>query len=286
MGKITKQQLRLHEQAEQLLWGGDKPLRRDEIAFCLEHWDPRAAAGKHVARNQAYFTPMSLARDTAMYVGGDGRRVVDICAGIGRLAFAVLEANLWRPQEARVTAVELNPDYVRVGRRLLPQAEWICGDCFDRDLWRWLPRFDEAISNPPFGAVVANGDTGWIGYRGPAGLMLAAVGLQVARLGLRIILPQSQTIFRYSGRCCGRGAPHTAYTESYPRYLEKFLAGRPSLEWHHSSLDTTLPLYQSAWRGASPLVEVVTLCDRDGALLPLAHAPSPPSLPRPVCRLF
>jgi hypothetical protein len=40
MGKITKQQLRLHEQAEQLLWGGDKPLRRDEIAFCLEHWDP------------------------------------------------------------------------------------------------------------------------------------------------------------------------------------------------------------------------------------------------------
>ena len=113
MGKITKQQLRLHEQTEQLLWGGDRPLRRDEVAFCLEHWDPRAAA---------------------MYVGGDGRRVVDICAGIGRLAFAVLEANLWRPQEVRLTAVELNPNYVRVGWRRLPQVEWICGDCFDRDL--------------------------------------------------------------------------------------------------------------------------------------------------------
>ena len=80
------------------------------------------------------------------------------------------------------------------------------------------------------------------------------------------------------------GAPYAAYAESYPLYLEKFWAGRPSLEWHHSSLDTTLPLYQSEWRGAAPLVEVVTLCDRVGELLPLAHAPIPPSPPRPVCR--
>ena len=35
---------------------------------------------------------------------------------------------------------------------------------------------------------------------------------------------------------------------------------------------------------AAPLVEVVTLCDRAAELLPLAHAPIPPSLPRPVCR--
>ena len=53
MGKITKQQLRLHEQAEELLWGSDKKLTQDQVAFCLAHWDPRALAGKHVARNQA-----------------------------------------------------------------------------------------------------------------------------------------------------------------------------------------------------------------------------------------
>jgi hypothetical protein len=90
----------------------------------------------------------------------------------------------------------------------------------------------------------------------------AAVGLQVARLGVRIILPQSQTIFRYSGRCSRNGGAHTVYAESYPRYLEKFLDGRPSLEWHHSSLDTALPVYQSEWRGAAPLVKVVSLSGR------------------------
>jgi len=56
MSKITKQQLKQHEKAEQLLWGSDRPLRRHEIEFCLEHWDPRADSGRHVAHNQAYFT--------------------------------------------------------------------------------------------------------------------------------------------------------------------------------------------------------------------------------------
>jgi hypothetical protein len=44
-----------------------------------------------------------------------------------------------------------------------------------------------------------NGYTGWIGYRGPARLTMAAIGLQVAQLGTKMILQQSQTIFRYSG---------------------------------------------------------------------------------------
>jgi hypothetical protein len=63
MSKITKQQLKQHEKAEALLWGSDRQLNHDEVAFCPEHWDPRAASGKHVAQNQAYFTPMTLARD-------------------------------------------------------------------------------------------------------------------------------------------------------------------------------------------------------------------------------
>jgi hypothetical protein len=52
MGKITKQQLKRYEQAEDLLWGSDKKLTYDEVAFCLEHWDPRALAGKQMAKNQ------------------------------------------------------------------------------------------------------------------------------------------------------------------------------------------------------------------------------------------
>jgi hypothetical protein len=178
--------------------------------------------------------------------------------------------------------VEFNPEYVRVGRRLLPEVEWIEGDFYDLKLWQFLPRFDEAVSNPPFGKAVTTCDTKWIGYRGPAGLMVAAIGLRVARLGVKMILPQSQTIYRYSGREHGGGRRNGVYAESYPGYLEKFLAGRPELEWDHSSLDTEQPGYKAEWRGAAPLVEIVTLRDAAAALLPLRHRPA---APRPVYRL-
>ena len=189
MGKITKAQLKMHEQVENLIHGSDKKLTREQVEFCLEHWDPRASSGKHVAKNQAYFTPMTLACDACMYVGGDGRRVVDIAAGIGRLSYAVLCANYWDPKQVKVTAVELNPEYVEIGRRLLPEVDWVQSDLYDLSLWQSLPRFDEAVSNPPFGKVLTDCDTSWIGYKGPAGLTVAAISLKVARLGPTMILP-------------------------------------------------------------------------------------------------
>ncbi len=277
MGKITKRQLKLHEQAEDLLWGSDKKLIQDQVAFCLEHWDPRALAGKYVVKNQAYFTPMSLAIDAGKYIGGDGRRVVDIGAGIGRLAYAVLCANWWDPKQVQITAVEINPEYVKVGRRLLPEVTWVQDDMYDQRLWQTLPRFDEAISNPPFGQVLTDGDTGWIGYRGPAGLTAAAIGLKVAQL-ITLVLPQTQTPYRYSGRRPGENVCVSTHT----RYLETFMSQRPELEWHHSSIDTEHEAYKSGWRGASPVVELVSLCDPDTELIPLPHSPS---IPRPVYNL-
>jgi hypothetical protein len=285
MSKITKIQLKRHEQAEEMLWGRDKKLTPDEVVFCLTHWDPRALAGKQVAKNQAYFTPLDLAVDAGKYIGGDGRRVVDIGAGIGRLAYAVLCANWWDTRQVQLTAVELNPEYVAVGQRLLPEVTWVQADMYDQALWQSLPRFDEAISNPPFGQVWTDCDTGWIGYRGPAGLMAAAIGLQVARLGITMILPQTQTPFRYSGAAPGANV----YTENHTGYLKRFLADRPALEWHHSSLDTEIPEYKSGWRGAAPVVELVTLRDREAVLLPLVDTSAAAEkklsgeVSRPVC---
>jgi hypothetical protein len=65
--------------------------------------------------------------------------------------------------------VEVNLEYVKVGRRLLPELTWVQSDMYDLHLWQSLPRFDEAVSNPPFGQVLTDSDTGWIGYPGPAG---------------------------------------------------------------------------------------------------------------------
>lgn len=113
--------------------------------------------------------------------------------------------------------------------------------------------------------------------------MAAAIGLQVARLGVTMILPQTQTPFRYSGAPPGTNV----YTENHTGYLKRFLVERPTLEWHHSSLDTEQPGYKSGWRGAAPVVELVTLRDRDAALLPLVDAPlvDAPGVPRPVYTL-
>ena len=108
--------------------------------------------------------------------------------------------------------------------------------------------------------------------------MAAAIGLQVARLGVTMILPQTQTPFCYSGAPPGS----KVYTDNHTGYLKRFLAKRPTLEWHHSSLDTEQPGYKSGWRGVAPLVEVVTLRDQAAALLPLADAPGSP---RPLCTL-
>jgi hypothetical protein len=106
-----------------------------------------------------------------------------------------------------------------------------------------------------------------------------------------MILPQSQTIFRYRGCLPGAGV----YADDHPRYLKKFLAQRPNLECYHSSLDTELPGYKAEWRGASPVVEVVSFYDPDAALVPLPQ-PAPAGNPlattasipppwRPDCRL-
>ena len=113
--------------------------------------------------------------------------------------------------------------------------------------------------------------------------MAAAVALRVARLGAHLILPQNQTIFRYSGP---RFPGQNVYAEELPGYLTKFLARHPHLEWHHRSLDADLPLYKEEWRGASPLVEAFTLGNREPELIPLPAAASPPPAPRPDCRLI
>lgn len=279
MSKITRSQLNLHEQAEELLWGNDKRLNHDEVAFCLEHWDPRALSGKHVAKNQAYFTPLPLALDMALYVGGEGRQVVDIGAGIGRLAYGVLCANRWSTQ-IQVTAIETNSDYVQVGQRLLPEVNWVQADFYDQATWLALPQFDEAISNPPFGDVVTDCDTDWLGYRGPAGLMAAEIGLKVTRLGITMILPQTYTPYRFSGRVPGQNM----MAQTHVRALEQFMARHPQMEWGHLSLDTEYPDYKDGWRGVSPVVELVSLADPEIERLarprPVASRPVIP-IPRP-----
>jgi predicted RNA methylase len=87
----------------------------------------------------------------SLEVGGD--RIIDLGAGIGRLAWH--NRNLygrWPYPTPEFLCVERNPAYVRVGK-VMPEATRLCADILDLpDLADQLGgMFDCAISNPPFG---------------------------------------------------------------------------------------------------------------------------------------
>ncbi|MBR0884457.1 MULTISPECIES: hypothetical protein [Bradyrhizobium] len=109
-------------------------LSYDERVFVLDNWHEGA---NHISTSAgAFFTPTGLARDFA--IDACGGRTIDLCAGIGMLAFHVF----WRAHYARerdeppkeIVCIECNPAYVEVGRKVLPEARWICADVLDFDL--------------------------------------------------------------------------------------------------------------------------------------------------------
>jgi predicted RNA methylase len=143
--KLTHAQAKAHEQASDLLT--KQLLTDEERCFVLEHW--RAGARHINSLAGAYFTPCGLARDLACEVGEGS--IIDLCAGIGTLAF---HARRWAEPDQRIVCVEMNPDYVAVGRKILPYATWMCCDIFDMPN---VGHFSCAISNPPFGRTSRSG---------------------------------------------------------------------------------------------------------------------------------
>lgn len=140
--KLSKPELAKHEQAVALL--SKQRLTDDEALFVLRHWHPSAVS---VTRGQSFFTPTGIAQSLAAVHGGGGR-IVDACAGIGALAWHMSAYG------GDITCIESNPEFVEVGKKVLPGATWICGNVFE--ILPMLPLFDSAISNPPFGAMAKN----------------------------------------------------------------------------------------------------------------------------------
>ncbi|GGS37722.1 hypothetical protein GCM10010205_79500 [Streptomyces nojiriensis] len=57
--------------------------------------------------------------------------------------------------------MERNPEYVAVGKRVLPDARWICADIVTMDTKTLgLGGFDYAVANPPYGPRVQRAGAG------------------------------------------------------------------------------------------------------------------------------
>lgn len=270
MARLSKQQAKFHQQACELV-ALNRDLTEDEKDFVLDNWQEAATATHNL--DGAFFTPEGLARDLSIEVAGD--RVIDLCAGIGRLAYGCrdLWGRRWNDELARqFVCVEKNPDYVAVGRKILPEAEWICADVLDVPGMN-LGRFDTAISNPPFGAIKRSGNApGYTGGRFEYHVI--AVASTLATFGA-FIIPQNSAPFRYSGEHC--------YREEVAQECARFQEQTRIAMTAGAGFDTSI--YREEWRGVAPKVEIVS-CDFTG-LLEQVSGPTPPvraavPLPRKV----
>jgi hypothetical protein len=236
MAKLTKPQIKLHNEAIALVDCG-RPLKDEEKEFILDNWQESATHINSAAG--AFFTPRGLARDFAIEVNGSSaykKRCIDLCAGIGSLSYAV-EQNV-----GSLVCVELNPEYARIGKRILPDAEWIVCSVFDLPE---LGRFGWAISNPPFGAIPAHGFKGkYTGSQFEYRVIEAASRL--SDFGA-FILPQMSAPFQYSGRQC--------FEKNETDKARKFREQTGIVMEANCGIDTSI--HKGEWRGVSPVCEVV-----------------------------
>lgn len=240
MAKLTKAQRKAHAEAEAILT--KDRLTEDEKDFVFQNWHEGATHVTGAAG--AFFTPWGLAADFEL--DARGGRVIDLCAGIGILSFFIHHRSRSAERVADITCVEINPRYVEIGRKLLPEARWICADVFD---WRnlGLGRYDTAISNPPFGRVKRRGNGPR--YRGPEfEFHVIDIAAELADYGA-FIVPQQSATFRYSGTQlyqpmkAGRGVDFERQTGLVME--------------HGAGVDTAF--YRDEWKDVAPLCEIVCL---------------------------
>ncbi|MCC8409897.1 hypothetical protein LJ707_13245 [Mucilaginibacter sp. UR6-1] len=160
-----------------------------------------------------------------------------------------------------ITCVELNPTYYEVGKKLLPEANWINDSIFN---YKDFGLFKQAISNPPFGKIKTGLDKNLqseLKYKGAEfDLITVEIAFKIADYGC-FILPQQSTPFKYSGsefymdlRETGKG--YNPYGLTVPNKVQKFIKETGLDYMFNIGIDTSI--YKDSWKGVSPICEIVT----------------------------
>ncbi|RYY51482.1 MAG: hypothetical protein EOO06_00320 [Chitinophagaceae bacterium] len=207
--KLTKAELRLQHQVQQLLFNNREKLTFSDREFIYKNFHPGYISD--IAKDSAYFTPLDMAYDFGLFCGRYGV-CVDMCAGIGILTFAARTRDHYDKKIKHSICIERNERFAEIGKKLVPKAEWIVGDIFDKSIWDYIidkyGKINCIYSNPPFGKVSKTDcDRSWLKYQGSE-IDMAAIEIALSMVpktpyvGKRVsmILPQGSTTFQYSGR--------------------------------------------------------------------------------------
>jgi len=242
MAKISREASKMHDQAVALIENGRQLLHSEKL-FVLEHWNPQAS--HNVGKTGTFFTPIDLACDFAAEVVGVGI-LVDACAGIGTLSFAEKIMSQATNNCKRHICLEINPEFVKVGKRILPEVEWIEADVFDAKTWERIGKIDEVISNPPFVKVDPINFTPRL--KSPKGVYaMAEIAMRYAKRAT-FIVDQGSCPFVVSGRDFRKEVENSQY--------KKFREAT-GVWFEETSIDTSYAL--DDWEGVKTQVEIVTV---------------------------
>jgi type I restriction-modification system DNA methylase subunit len=256
MAKLTKDEVKRHNEALRIL--EKEKLTYDEKVYVYENWNEGAESMN--SKYGAFFTPFDFANDFNLEVfHGNDRKIIDLCAGIGMLSFTAYH-HCDRHERPQITCVELNPDYAEVGKKLLPEANWIVGSVTDKELIESLGHYDQCISNPPFGKISHPEDVkDWLKYKGAEfEFKVMEIASKVSDYGT-FIVPQGSTPFRFSGAPFYVDYQNRCKNDygSMPMKVQKFINETGYSFLFNVGIDTKT--YVNLWKGVSPICEVVSI---------------------------
>tara|TARA_A200000159_G_scaffold53217_1_gene49219 strand:+ start:2827 stop:3648 length:822 start_codon:yes stop_codon:yes gene_type:complete len=252
MAKLTKAQSAAQKHVETLL--AQDILSVEDRAYVLTHY--HEAAHNNVTPSGAFFTPLALAMEFAEYCSLPNRqgkvRILDLCAGIGALSFAMQQRFADSPfaESCDITCIEINGEYVQVGKKLVPEAHWLQMDICDIDALLALGQFDVVISNPPFGNVTTFKGKSGVCYTGSNAIYKAAELAAMLAPSATFIMPQKEAGFKYSGEDTFSTMPNDA--------LAAFSA-QTGIAFSPNNFSGT-HLYEQQWKAKVPRVEFAE-CD-------------------------
>lgn len=240
MAKLSKQEVKNHNKIMDLI-NSDRALTFDEKWEVLENYNEGATNINSQAG--AFFTPVLYARDFSLEVFGS--TVVDLCAGIGCLSFFLVNTYNTDEIPKELVLVELNPEYAKIGKRIVPEADWIVEDAltFNPGII-----FEQCISNPPFGNIKTS-DVNNLPYTGSQfEYKVLSKASTISQYGT-FILPQNSSGFKYSGNRYYQRSE----SDKYLKFKEQTgFEIEPGI-----GIDSSV--YKDQWKGVNIITEVCNI---------------------------